>query len=324
MTLLSRFIALGIVLTLIVSSCAQTSQSQSDALAEMPPYRPEDDLPNHDWSDEELITIQGYSQDAMEIGISPDGRYLLFNDRNKPNKDMHWAERIDEKTYRYMGKVKNTISPTVDGTPSFDGAGNVYFTTTKSYLRDFKSIYVARFEDGAALSLTPVEGDIYITDRNKGVREMWISLDPDISSDGTLLFYSEGRFSPGSLFPYPFKVRGAERVNGEFKKIDDRFLTNVNSRNLEYAPAISDDGLELFFTRIAKVNGQPKMVGIYMAQRESREAPFSKPQKIMAITGEVEAPVLSGDENYLYYHRMDGGRFRVYRVRRNILKSQQS
>ena len=40
----------------------------------------------------------------------------------------------------------------------------------------------------------------------------------------------------------------------------------------------------------------------------------------MAITGDVEAPVLSGDETGLYYHRMDGGVFNVYRVTKHPLE----
>ena len=160
----------------------------------------------------------------------------------------------------------------------------------------------------------PVKGNIYI--RNIPQQGTWISLDPDISDDGSLLFYSEGRFSPGVGFPYPFNVRGAVRKGSGFTRVDDRILANVNTDSLEYAPAISANGLELFFTRISRVNGRPEMVGIYTARRKTVSEPFSRPEKIMAITGEVEAPVLSGDENRLYYHRMNNGAFRVYRVTR--------
>ena len=104
--------------------------------------------------------------------------------------------------------------------------------------------------------------------------------------------------------------------NGEFVKLDDRILANINTDSLEYAPTISTDGLEIFFSRISKVDGRPKFVGIYTAKRNSRNEPFAKPQKIMAITGDVEAPVLSGDETKLYYHRMERGVFKVFRVTR--------
>lgn len=111
-------------------------------------------------------------------------------------------------------------------------------------------------------------------------------------------------------------MRGAEEVNGEFVKMDDRMLANSNTDSLEYAPTISTDGLEIFFSRISKVDGRPKFVGIYTAKRKSRNEPFTKPEKIMAIPGDIEVPVLSGDETKLYCHRMDGGVFKVYCVTR--------
>ncbi len=313
-----QFTVATIIAGLIVSGCVQAKQGMQHALAQMPVYQPQMYMPNDEWYGEEPVTIRGYSADVMEIGISPDGRYLLFNDRNKPDKDMHWSVRIDNRTYQYKGKVKNTVTPTVDGTPSFDAAGNIYFTTLKSYPGDVRTIHVARFKDGAAVNPLPVSGNIYIKNRKEQIGTFWVSLDPDISDDGKLLFYSEGGFSPKRPFPYPFKVRGAQKVNGKFVKMDDRILANINTQNMEYAPAISSDGLELFFTRIGKVNGRPKFVGIFTAKRKSLEDPFSKPEKIMAITGDVEAPVLSGDENHLYYHRKAGGRFRAYRVTRKV------
>ena len=305
-----------VVVLLVVGFNAGRSRSQPvTALAQLPNHVPEAVIPNDEWSNEELIDIQGYSADAMEIGISPDGEYLLFNDRVKGNKDMHWATRIDDRTYRYQGRVENTVSEAVDGTPSFDSHGNLYFTTLKTFRENRKSIYKAVFRAGIAHDLRPVAGNIYVTGRDRPSK-VWISLDPDISDDGSLLFYSEGCFDPRQGFPYPFNVRGAKKMNGEFVKLDDRILANINTDSLEYAPTISTDGLEIFFSRISKVDGRPKFVGIYTAKRKSRNEPFAKPQKIMAITGDVEAPVLSGDETKLYYHRMERGVFKVFRVTR--------
>lgn len=288
---------------------------QAGMLDQMPEYVENLVKQNHEWFNEEKIEILGYSGDVMEVGISTDGKYLLFNDRNRPDKDMHWSTRIDDRTYKYQGKVKNTVSDKVDGTPSFDSNGNIYFTTLKNYPGSVRSIYMSGFRDGVAHNPVPVSGNIYVEHKN-GPNSFWVSLDPDISDDGRLLFYSEGRFDPRAGFPYPFNVRGATKVNGKFIKIDDKILENINTSSLEYAPAISSDGLEIFFTRIGKVNGRPKMVGIYSARRKSTSEPFGLPEKIMAITGDVEAPVLSGDETRLYYHRLERGVFKVYRVTR--------
>lgn len=307
----------GIVIIILLAGCLiiRHKIARDKALAQIPDFVSETLIENYEWEKEEHIDIEGYSADAMEVGISPDGKYLLFNDRGEPNKDMHWATRNNDRSYKYQGIVQNTLSDKVDGTPSFDAKGNLYFTTLKAYPKDQRSIYKASFKDGIAYNPQPVEGDIYVKNVNFP-SQLWVSLDPDISDDGTLLFYSEGRFDPRLGFPYPFNVRGAEKVNNKFVKMDERILANINTDHMDYAPAISADGLDIFFSRIAKVNGRMKLIGIYTAKRKSRKDPFAKPEKIMAITGNVEAPVLSGDESKLYYHRMDRGVFRVYRVTR--------
>lgn len=306
----------AVILTAALHGCISSGRAKQAVISQMPDYNLKDDILNYDWYHEELITILGYTADVMEIGITHGGQYLLFNDRNDPDKDMHWAQRIDDTTYRYKGKVKNTVSRTVDGTPSFDASGRLYFITLKTYPRDIRTIYTAGFKNGAAVHPVPVDGNIYIAGRNKIGKELWVSIDPAISSDATLLFYSEGCVRPGVGFPYPFKIRGAQKVGERYVKIDDRILANINTGSMEYAPAVSADGLELFFTRISKVNNRLKMVGIYTARRSKVTEPFSRSEKIAAITGDVEAPVLSGDEKHLYYHRMVNGRYKAYRVTR--------
>ena len=161
----------------------------AETLAMLPEHDPSSVVPNGEWTNQEPIVIRGYEDDAMEVGISPDGRFLLFNDRNKPNKDMHWSVRVSERTYEYKGKVKNTITSKVEGTPSFDGDGTLYFITMGEFPRDIRSLHRARFENGEAKDITELEGDIYRESPNLPVN-MWISLDPDVNDDGTLLFYS--------------------------------------------------------------------------------------------------------------------------------------
>ncbi len=295
-----------------VMSCGA---AQREYLDQLPEYRPEDDIPNRHWVNEERIVIRGYDGHAMEVGLSPDAEYLLFNDRRDPDKDMHWSRRVDDRTYEYGGRVDNTVSDRIDATPSFDGEGNLYFTTLKDFPRRPETVFVAGFRNGVALDPAPVVGDIYVPNRDLPNR-VWISLDPDVSGDGRFLFYSEGLFNPRVGLPYPYNVRGAERFDGRFVKMQDRILENVNTDALEYAPAISDDGLEIFFTRIAKVAGRPKMLGIYTARRAATEEPFGQAEHIEAITGDVEAPTLTADEQRLYYHRMVDGRFAVFRVTR--------
>src|ERR1700729_1395533 len=53
------------------------------------------------------VTIKGYSQDAMEPFISPDGNYLFFNNSNAPtvNTNLFYATRIDDVTFQFQGEI---------------------------------------------------------------------------------------------------------------------------------------------------------------------------------------------------------------------------
>ncbi len=87
-------------------------------------------------------------------------------------------------------------------------------------------------------------------------------------------------------------------------------LAQVNAVGLNYAPSISRDGLELFFTRIAdRANPSPE---IFRAARATTAAPFGAPQRVAAISGSAEAPALSPDGRVLYYHKRENGRFSIF------------
>ena len=89
-------------------------------------------------------------------------------------------------------------------------------------------------------------------------------------------------------------------------------MKQVNtSSSLEYAPAISSSGLELFFTRLEGSNAV-----LYTATRTDTSSPFGVPKRIRAATGFVEGPTLSPDEKSLYYHKREGSLFVIYRVTR--------
>ncbi len=92
-------------------------------------------------------------------------------------------------------------------------------------------------------------------------------------------------------------------------------LRNVNTAALEYAPAVSSDLLELFFTRLERSGRSPR-TAILRSVRPSAAAPFGPPERLASITGFVEAPTLSSDGRSLYYHQLDAGRFVILRVAR--------
>jgi hypothetical protein len=93
-------------------------------------------------------------------------------------------------------------------------------------------------------------------------------------------------------------------------------MAKVNTDVLEYAAAISADGLELFFTRADLAHLPEGAPRIYRAYREQVDVPFGEPELVSTIEGFVEAPTLSIDGYSLYYHKLERDKFVIYRVTR--------
>ena len=277
------------------------------------------ELQDVEFSGEEKITILGYDKNGMEVDITADGEVLMFNDRVKdgpPNKNIHWASRIDDKTYQYEGEVTEINTDEVDGTPSFDAGGNVYFTSLGSYFPApgntdaFKSIYKGSF-DGRHVTNVSIVENLYVGE----IR--WISLDPDISNSGRFLFYTHSHTGDTGFFDL-MDIRGATSNPARgFDRIDDALFANINTDKLEYAPTISNDGLEMYFTRADLSTAT--ILGIFKTTRASVDEAFAATgATVSAITGIVEAPSFNGDETALYYHREVGGVFEIFRVTRAL------
>ena len=88
---------------------------------------------------------------------------------------------------------------------------------------------------------------------------------------------------------------------------EDRYATA-----LEYAAALSTDGLTLSFTRL---EGRHPFAGtsIWIARRATPGAAFEKPARIEAIKGFVEAATFARD-GAIYFHMRDGDRFTLWRT----------
>jgi hypothetical protein len=89
-------------------------------------------------------------------------------------------------------------------------------------------------------------------------------------------------------------------------------MKNINTGALEYAPCISNDGLELYFTRAAP-GALPR---IMVAARDSVNDPFSEPRILKHLTGFVEAPSISLDRKEMFFHKKVGETFVIYRAER--------
>lgn len=257
------------------------------------------------------VTIRGYEGDAMEPFITKDGQYLLFNNRNDPrtNTNLHFAMRLDDLTFQYRGEIKGVNTPVLEGVPSLDREGNLFFVSVRSYQETLSTLYRGRFIDGVVYGVELVAG---VSQRKPGI----VMFDAEIAADGRTLFVVDGLFTGGPV-PKTADVAIAVRNGTGFRRLPSSsdLLKNINTNGLEYAPAISSDLLELFFTRIPASSGVPQPV-ILRSTRRSIEEPFGLPEKVAAITGFVEAPTLTNDGRGLYYHKLDGNRYVIYRVAR--------
>jgi len=259
----------------------------------------------------EDVSITGYNGDAMEPFLTRDGRYLLFNNRNDPseNTNLHWAKRVDDLTFSYLGEIPGVNTPALEGVASMDRAGNLYFVSTRSYPQNWSTIYRAKFEDDRASAPELVEG---ISRRMPG----WVNFDAEISADGNTLYFVDGYFGTANQ-PQSSTLMIAARSGKGFRRVTGsaRLFANVNGDSLQYAPDVSEDELELFFTRVRRIE-PPAEPAIFRCVRKSVDQPFSVPQRISAIQGFAEASTLSPDGRSLYYHCRIDGRFRVRRVKR--------
>jgi hypothetical protein len=269
------------------------------------------DLPaTDDFTAAGCVEIVGYDGDAMEPFIVPKTGDLLFNNRNSPPEqtDLHWARRIDDAHFQYVGPIDGANSTALDGVPSVDEDGNFYFVSTRSYDEPLSAIYTGHWANGVVTDVEIVRG---IAPEQRGV----VDFDAEISRDGDSLFYAEGRFS-GAAVPDSADIELAHRMGDRFVRdtFSDVLLGSVNTPALEYAPAISVDRRELFFTRL---DPHARTIAIYRAKRIGAGQPFGPAERVAAADGFVEAPALSPDGYILYFHRLDAGRFHICRATRN-------
>ncbi|MEM1128722.1 MAG: hypothetical protein AAGI71_18910 [Bacteroidota bacterium] len=256
------------------------------------------------------VVIEGYDADAMEPFLSRDGRYLFFNNLNDPsvNTELHVAERVDALRFTYRGPLTNANTEALEGVPTMDRSGTLYFVSTRSYPETLSTLYRGRFDEGAIEEVELVPG---VSREEAGI----VNFDVEVSPDGTTLYIVDAQFSDN--VPETANLIIATRVGDQFVRApnSDEILQEVNTDALEYAAAITNDGLELFFTRFTSARGETPPQ-LYRSVRATLDAPFGTPQRVEAATGFVEGPTLDPDDRALYYHKREGGRFVIYYITR--------
>lgn len=297
--LVARIANIALVLALFLAGCRQV-QSQEPKEVEY-----------HLFRSEQRVIIQGYSGDAMEPFLARDGRFLLFNNRNEApeNTNLHYAARQDDLHFDYKGEIQGVNTAALEGVPSLDKDGILYFVSSRDYDQTLSTLYRGRFVNGVVSQVELVPG---VSRHERGI----VNFDAEISADGKTLFLVDGDFT-GNPKPKAAVIVMAVKQDGGFRRDpqSDIILHNVNAGRLAYAPCISSDGLELFFTRVAKLNAAAQPA-LFRAARKRLDEPFGVPERIAGIAGFVEGPTLSSDGRRLYYHKRENGHFVLYMMTR--------
>lgn len=277
-----------------------------------------DDI-SDEFVNEEKVNIVGYEGNAMEPYISRDEKYLFFNDNKDNNghdKDIFYAEKINDTVFQFKGEVKGVNSEFVDGNPSMDKNNNFYFIST----RDLKggnsgTIYKGIFDNGIVKDVEKIQGSINIK------KIAWINMGVEISEDGNIMYTSNAHFNIFSSAPSDGDIHLAIRDGKDFNiPVNEHdILKNINTEYaIEYAGEVSNDGLDMFYSQL--ILSKPPQFKMYHAKRENKQDPFGRPKLIIIPFEEkndfVEAPTISSDKNRVYYHKLDDGKFSIFMISR--------
>lgn len=266
------------------------------------------------------VSIDGYNDECMEPFITGDGRYLLFNNSNSPFVDthIHICKRLGENSFKHLGLLSGSVSKSKDMAPTIDADGHLYFTTLRSFDKDGHSIYCGEFAKEGLKNVSLPNGDI------SPHKPAEINMDSDISKDGKTLLLSRAHFANPLLPPDKSDLAIAEKENGKFSlnPQSQSLLSQLNTSALEYAPCLSADSLELYFTRASKkaVAGDAKKLEPYLrimvARRKNCFSPYGKPEKLVALDGFIEAPTITYDKREMFFHKKVSDKFRIFCARR--------
>ena len=253
------------------------------------------------------VTINSLTFDAMEPFISSNGNYLFFNNINDGiNTKLYYATRVNDSTFNFVGELSGanqTISPHLDAVADMDMNGNFYWTSTRNYPTELNNLFHGTFNAGTITNIERVQGDFNMNTPG------WLVMDHGISLDGQFLYFNNARFDDSScLGPCETTLGIAEKINSNTFNITSNssaILQNINDPNyIYYAPCISSDNLELYYTRYLKNVTASTVFDVCVAVRKNDTSIFSEPKVLFSknISSLVEAPTLTTNKKIMYYH----------------------
>ena len=292
-------IAAVIMLFLLEVDCNRKSGAQQSAIEFTVPVK---------------VIVTGYNGNMMEPFISRDGNTLLFNNLNAApeNTNLHWATRVNDSTFEYKGEVTGVNTTDLEGVPSLDQAGELYFVSTRNYVTTLSTLYQSEFANGIATNVRLVEG---LSKMQAG----WLNFDVEVSADGSTLYFVDGLFNQSGT-PTTADLAIAKKNGSGFQRISNSnsLLQNVNTNALEYAACISVDQLELYFTRVETPITSSSSPAIFLARRQSVDEPFGVPFRIESIRGFAEAATIAPDQKTIYFHMKENDKFGLYMIRKKL------
>lgn len=308
---MKKSILSSIFTALLIFSCS-SDDNEIDPGTIYPSFGPEID-----------VTINGLSFDAMEPFISANGTYLFFNNLNDGvNTKLFYASRVNDRTFTYEGELvgtNQTISPHLDAVADIDLPGNFYWTSTRNYPAELDNLFHGTFNSGNVSNIGRVKGDF-----NRNIPG-WLIMDHGISLDGKFLYVNNARFDNSSCQgACETLIEVAQKVNDStFNLLPNSasILQNINDANyIYYAPNISSDNLELYYTRYQTgAITSSTVFEICVAVRNTTSDNFSIPAVLFSenISDLIEAPTLTADKQIMYYHRKVVGSHKIVMRYRN-------
>jgi hypothetical protein len=264
------------------------------------------------FANETEVTINGLTFDAMEPHLSTDGNALFFNSLNDGiTTSLYYAARVNDSVFNFIGLVpivNQTVSPRLDGVASIDTANNFYWVSARNLPNE--NLHRIRFLTSSFTNFGLVHGDFYVSGSG------WLIMDAAINHYGDKLIYCNAWFN-GCLGGAPcISAMGiAQKVNDStFNKMSnsDAWFADINDTTdyIVYAPFLSKDELELYYTRLLKNGTQTE---IMVATRANVNDPFGTPSLLISTPSVLpEGPALTSDQTKMYYHKKIGVTFKIY------------
>lgn len=259
------------------------------------------------------VTINGFTVDAMEPHISPDGNALFFNSLNSGGAtSLYYAAKVNDSTFNLVGLmpvVNETVTPYLNAVASLDTADNFYWVSLRGYPTNINNLHRVKFGTTGPTNFGRVYGNFNINAPG------YLIMDAAISYEGDYLYYCNAYFNSCAFgMPCASRMGVAQKVNDStfnYLPNTNSIFANVNDTNyIVYAPFVTPDGLELYFSRALVGVAQTE---VCVSVRSNTLSAFSTPTTMITSLNNVpEAPTLTTNKNVLYYHKKSGGVFTIF------------